>query len=137
MNNYRKIYLSYHPELKGKIPKGYIIHHIDGNRKNNDISNLKMMTKLEHDRLHNCGKKRIFTEEWKNNMSKTHLGKEPNNKGKKTNEETKIKISEANKGKIPWNKGKKGIYSEETLKKISDTLRGNKNAANTTKPDSI
>ena len=36
----------------GKIPKGYDIHHIDGNRLNNDISNLIMLTPSEHHKLH-------------------------------------------------------------------------------------
>lgn len=39
-------------------------------------------------------------------------------------EEFKEKISEANKGRIPWNKGKHGIYSEETLNKRSESLKG-------------
>ena len=39
-------------------------------------------------------------------------------------EEFKEKMSEANKGRIPWNKGKHGIYSEETLKKLSGSLKG-------------
>ena len=33
-------------------------------------------------------------------------------------EEQKKNLSEKHKGLIPWNKGKRGIYSEETLKKI-------------------
>lgn len=44
------------------------------------------------------------TEECKKNLSKSHLGKIPWNKGKKT-------------GQIPWNKGKIGIYSEESLER--------------------
>lgn len=46
-------------------------------------------------------------------------------------EKTKRKISEAQKGeknhaygKTPWNKGKTGIYSEETLKKMSESRKG-------------
>lgn len=37
----------------GPIPEKYIVHHIDGNRLNNDIENLKCMTKNEHTKLHN------------------------------------------------------------------------------------
>ena len=33
-------------------------------------------------------------------------------------EESKMKISRSNKGRVPWNKGRKGIYTEETLKKM-------------------
>ena len=36
----------------GEIPKGYDIHHIDGNKANNDISNLKLLTKAEHKKAH-------------------------------------------------------------------------------------
>lgn len=39
-------------------------------------------------------------------------------------DEVKKKISEAKKGSIPWNKGKTGVYSPETLAKISATSTG-------------
>lgn len=42
--NYRKIY----EEHYGPIPKGYHIHHIDGNHENNDINNLAAMPAKEH-----------------------------------------------------------------------------------------
>lgn len=35
----------------GKIPKGYVVHHKDGNRQNNDINNLELLSKLDHDKL--------------------------------------------------------------------------------------
>ena len=38
--------------FNGKIPKGYIIHHIDGDKSNNDISNLQLMIQSEHIKLH-------------------------------------------------------------------------------------
>jgi very-short-patch-repair endonuclease len=34
------------------------------------------------------------------------------------------KLSKANKGQIPWNKEKSGVYSNETLKKMSDARMG-------------
>ena len=51
--NYRKIYEQHF----GKIPKdeygrSYQIHHIDGNRNNNDISNLKCVSIQEHYDIH-------------------------------------------------------------------------------------
>ncbi len=46
--NYRKIYESYY----GKIPKGYHIHHIDGNPLNNEISNLECVSPEEHSKIH-------------------------------------------------------------------------------------
>ena len=37
---------------KKQVPDGLVIHHIDGNRSNNDPSNLWAMTPLAHRRLH-------------------------------------------------------------------------------------
>lgn len=36
----------------GEIPKGYHVHHKDGNRNHNDISNLSIMQDNEHVRYH-------------------------------------------------------------------------------------
>lgn len=44
--------------------------------------------------------------------------------GKKHTEESKIKIGLASKNRIPWNKGLTGIYSEETRRNISESLKG-------------
>lgn len=48
--NYRKIWEKHNNK---KIPEGYEIHHIDGNRKNNDPSNLQCVSIEEHLRIHN------------------------------------------------------------------------------------
>lgn len=47
------------------------------------------------------------------------------NKGQHWDETTKLKMSQAKNGVIPWNKGKTGIYTTETIKRISDSLIGN------------
>lgn len=39
-------------KYNGRIPKGYEIHHIDHNKENNEINNLKMLLKSEHRKLH-------------------------------------------------------------------------------------
>jgi hypothetical protein len=36
----------------GQIPPGHVIHHKDGNRANNDISNLECITRSEHSKRH-------------------------------------------------------------------------------------
>lgn len=35
-----------------EIPPGFVVHHIDRNRSNNDLSNLSLMTRAAHTRLH-------------------------------------------------------------------------------------
>jgi hypothetical protein len=36
----------------GPIPHGYDVHHHDHDKLNNDLSNLRLVTKLEHKRIH-------------------------------------------------------------------------------------
>jgi hypothetical protein len=38
--------------VNGAIPEGYEIHHIDGDKHNNDIENLKLLTRAEHQKIH-------------------------------------------------------------------------------------
>jgi hypothetical protein len=52
-NNYRKIYESHFgPIPKDENGRSYEIHHIDGNRKNNDPSNLQCLSIQEHYNIH-------------------------------------------------------------------------------------
>lgn len=62
----------------GEIPKGFHVHHIDGNKSNNDISNLTLLTHSAHMKLHganlspemlkkrqeNCDRIRGLTKAW-------------------------------------------------------------------------
>jgi endogenous inhibitor of DNA gyrase (YacG/DUF329 family) len=36
----------------GEIPAGYVVHHKDGNKANNDVSNLQMLSRDEHSKIH-------------------------------------------------------------------------------------
>lgn len=45
---HRYIYAKYH----GKISPSMHVHHIDGNKANNDIDNLQLLTREHHTRLH-------------------------------------------------------------------------------------
>lgn len=62
------------------------------------------------------------SEKSRKKISEANKGKTPWNKGKTLPEKTKKKMSEANKSKTPWNKGKINVYSEETKKKIGESL---------------
>ena len=58
-------------------------------------------------------------------------------KGKKRSPEACANISRSKIGNIPWNKGKTGIYSEETLKKISEASKGRIHSKETRKKMSL
>jgi len=45
---HRKIWMKYH----GQIPEGYIIHHKNGNKKDNRIENLECISRKIHSFLH-------------------------------------------------------------------------------------
>ncbi|MDE1970980.1 MAG: HNH endonuclease [Patescibacteria group bacterium] len=54
-------------KVNGKIPKGFHIHHKDGNKSNNDINNLECLSPKEHIDRH-------FTEERRNkNIELMHI----------------------------------------------------------------
>jgi hypothetical protein len=116
---------------------GYVIHHKDKNKLNDDISNLELMLNGEHTKIHWTGKK--HSEETKKKISKNSVGNRGQkfseehkkkismaNIGKKRSEEAKKKMSESHKGKPSGRKGKispmKGKHhSEETKKKIKES----------------
>ena len=43
--------------VNGKVPEGYDVHHIDGNRQNNSIHNLELIEHSEHMRIHSINNK--------------------------------------------------------------------------------
>ena len=114
-----------------KLQKGWVLHHIDPDWRHNDIEryilwdpfDLVMMTRADHQRLHQKGKKP--SEETRNKIAESE-------KGKKLSEETKKRISESLKGHQVYeeckkklseaNKGKK-LY-EETRNKMSKAKKG-------------
>lgn len=49
--NYRKLYEKHY---NIKIPKGFDIHHIDGNRQNNNIDNLLLLPRDIHKKYHSA-----------------------------------------------------------------------------------
>ena len=105
------------------------VDHIDTNRKNNNVKNLKMCTRKENDnnpltRKHKSeaqkGENNSFygkhhTEEERHRISERTQGENNPMYGKNHSKETKEKISKANKGKI---------VSKETREKLSKSSRG-------------
>ena len=58
------------------ILSNYVVHHIDGDKLNNDLSNLELLTNEEHTSLHHKGKDgywkdKNFSDEHKLNISKS------------------------------------------------------------------
>lgn len=56
----------------GEIPLGYAVHHIDGNWRNNDLSNLEIMPAAEHMRrhMHDRWQDPRYSQKMRNNLAK-------------------------------------------------------------------
>lgn len=146
--SYRKIYEEYHGI---KIPKGYHIHHIDGNKDNNNISNLEMLSPDEHAEKHGylnnwimaqekaskMAIEKLKTKEMRDKMRQSMLNSESHKESiqkRSMNKQWKERVSIAarqtakNRTNDPWNKGKKGVQvaSEETRKILSEQRTGRK-----------
>ena len=110
--NYRKIW----EDVYGLIPedqegRSYEIHHIDGNRKNNSLENLRCLSVREHYELHLKQGDYIAAHAIAHRLNLPF-------EGWNHSEETKLKISKANKGRASHRKGK--TLSEEHKKKIGE-----------------
>lgn len=112
------------------IPSGYHIHHIDGNRKNNNPENLLCVSPQEHYDIHL--KQYKETGSSKDFAACNFLSKEINGHkklqsprlGVKMSEESRKKMSKAKKGMPAWNKGVP--CSIETKIKLSISHKGKK-----------
>lgn len=144
---YRKIFEDYHGI---KIPKGYHIHHKDGDSNNNSIDNLEMLTPDEHARKHGflnnfimaqeaaakLAVEKLRTPEIREKMSIAMKNSDAHKKGiqlRSKNKEWYKNVSKAcaitakNRTNDPWNKGRKGDkLSEETKMKMSEGRVGRK-----------
>lgn len=119
---HRLIYEDYY---KVTILDWVVVHHIDENKLNNNISNLKLMTKNEHRRLHTKGEKhpwlgRKHSAESIEKMRQSKLGK-------KASEETRKKLSELRKGENNPMYGK--TFSKESLEKMSKEISKTNNSS--------
>jgi hypothetical protein len=58
-----------------KIPENMVVHHIDGNKHNNNIDNLAVMNYFAHNKIHshtawNKGLKAISNDKWRETINK-------------------------------------------------------------------
>ncbi|BBL62384.1 HNH endonuclease signature motif containing protein [Methanobrevibacter arboriphilus] len=92
-----------------KIPKGYIIHHLDENKLNNDIENLICIQDKIHRQYHKYGT--THDKQTKIKMSESHKGeKNPN-----------VIISEKQVLEIK-NLKKQGVHRKKVFKRIAKPL---------------
>lgn len=90
------------------INHGYDVHHLNQIKTDNRLQNLVYLTRAEHTKLHNLGKKY-------STQTKAKIG--ASRKGRKHSEQSKEKISASKKGKTSYWKGK--TRSEQTKQKMS------------------
>lgn len=111
-------------QANGPIPRdvdgyAYEVHHIDGNPKNNDISNLKLLTIRdhleEHIRLGDWGAVSLISKRL--NMGSAYAS--DIQRGKK-----RPGVGGAPKGRAPWNKGVKGCFTSETVEQFKQVRAG-------------
>lgn len=121
MANYRRIW----EDVNGAIPvdsegRSYQIHHIDGNRKNNNLNNLQCVSMLEHYDIHldlfrRYGKMKDLAAL---RILAGQLGKDPETlTGYKVSQKTKDKISKTLQGRK---------RPEDLVKRIASKLKGRK-----------
>lgn len=127
---YRARYLM-EQQLSRKLFSTEVVHHINGDKTDDRLENLKLITFSEHSVLHNKGRKKSketiekqrksltgfkHSEETRHKMSESH-------KGHTVSKETRDKISISNKGK-KFSCGMFGKnHTKETKYKISDKLK--------------
>ena len=133
--NYRKIWVTHY----GKIPKDeqgrtFDIHHIDGNRKNNDINNLICVSMEDHYKIHleQFNKTLSFKERASLNFLAKRINKPLGQlTGFTVSDETKEKIRKKLTGTKRPDELKKKLsevrknckWSEEIIKKRSEGLK--------------
>lgn len=102
-----------------------VINHIDGNKINNNITNLEWCTQSENVKhAYRTGLAKI-TDETKRKMSESCKGEKSCNYGKKFSKEVRMKMSKSKKGKYT---GEKSYWygkhiSEDTKQKLSESKK--------------
>jgi hypothetical protein len=143
MAKYRRVWERQH----GPIPPGYHIHHVDGDRKNNDVSNLACVSPDEHYDIHfrqgdlsacyilNANRKR-WDPEKTSQLSKavqrrrldegTHNFLDPEQHRATGDNNRRLQNAKVAKGEHHW-------QTEEHSKRTSERLKGTKRGPETGK----
>lgn len=92
----KRIHVLIFSNFKCKVSDNYIVHHIDENKNNNNLNNLKLMDNKKHGQLHNIGKKHPEHSERMSGKNNPMFGKHENHPmfGRHQSEGTKKKIRE-------------------------------------------
>jgi len=116
----------------GEKPYGYHIHHIDGNKDNNDISNLECLSPDDHAKRHGYISNLVMAEtingdEWKR-RHQAGIDRRGENAEWRRKNAIACKQNGFQKGTEPWNKGQKGVQvvTDETRAKLSKQRTGRK-----------
>lgn len=139
---YKELQLSYNSAdggigHTGKFTDEHRKHISESSRSGEPEIRLKISQSLKAKHLTpwNKGKTGVYTNETRQRISQSQMGKVSPMKGKKVGpmpDEIKAKISKANKGKNTWSKGsKQGPRSEETRRLISKALTGKRKGIST------
>ena len=67
-NKRKRLHVYVWEYYNGNIPKGYHVHHIDGDKNNNEIENLCILTASQHEKLHMSEKSEEAKQQIKRNL---------------------------------------------------------------------